>query len=104
MVGSGDSFFLGHAAIPAFEYLAGVPAEAVVAHPSTQDAVALADAVRSRVEVPVLIGSYSNHENVSRLLEHADGAIVGGVLKKDADQEWIGSEKVRSHVRLARGG
>ena len=32
MVASGDSFFLGYAAIPAFEQLAGIPAEAVEAY------------------------------------------------------------------------
>ncbi len=82
----------------------GAAGAVVVAHPSTEGAVTLAEAVRSRVEVPVLIGGYSNHENVFRLLEHADGAIVGGAFKKDADQEGIDSEKVRSHVRLAREG
>lgn len=43
LVGSGDSFFLGHAAVPAFEQLAGVPAETVEAYDFVSNRTTLLD-------------------------------------------------------------
>lgn len=44
LVGSGDSFFLGHAAITAFEQLAGMPAETIEAYDFVINRAALLDA------------------------------------------------------------
>ncbi len=49
----------------------------------------IADGKKIRKAVPdnlLLIGSGSNPDNVSGLLKHADGAIVGTCLKKRHDQ------------------
>ncbi|MFW6119933.1 MAG: BtpA/SgcQ family protein, partial [Petrotogales bacterium] len=46
----------------------------------------------STTELPVLIGSGITKNNAIKLLEHADGAIVGSYLKKDG----IWKEKVQS--------
>ena len=50
--------------------------------------------VKSVVEIPVLVGSGTNLENVKDTLQIADGAIVGSALKVDG--------KASNAVSLAR--
>jgi predicted TIM-barrel enzyme len=76
----------------------------IVAHRAVDDAVSLVDAVRSRVGTPILIGGYANHENISELLEHADGAIVGGAFEETAREAGVDVERVRSFMRRVRPG
>lgn len=76
----------------------------IVARPATDETIALVDAVRSQIEAPILIGGHADHENVSRLLDHADGAIVGGAFEKNARQAGVDASLVRSFMRRARSG
>lgn len=73
-------------------------ADAVI-QPSPDDAVNLVEAIRPQVEAPILIGGYADHENISRLLEHADGAIVGAAFEKNARQPGVDAKWVRSFMR-----
>lgn len=75
----------------------------IVARPSPEDAIALTDTVRARVDVPVLLGGYTSRENITRLLQHADGAIVGEAFERQARQAGVDVEQVRNFVRALHG-
>lgn len=60
-------------------------------------------AVKEAVTLPVLIGSGLNMNNAARLLEAADGAIVGTALKRDGKVENpVDPDRVAALVRIAR--
>ncbi len=75
----------------------------IVAHPETEQAVALIDNVTSRVQVPVLLGGYTTVENAARLLRRADGAIVGGAFERDARTAGVDVERVRRFLAATEG-
>lgn len=59
--------------------------------------------VKEAVPCPVLIGSGLNMDNASRLLQAADGAIVGTAIKRDGRVENpVDPERVAALVRIAR--
>lgn len=71
----------------------------IVAHPVAEEAVSLVEAVKRRVGVPVLLGGYTTHENARELLDHADGAIVGGAFERSAREAGVDAERVRRFMQ-----
>jgi membrane complex biogenesis BtpA family protein len=71
----------------------------IIAHPSVDEAVALVASVRARVEAPILIGGYATHDNIAQLLEHADGAIVGGAFEERARSAGVTVNRVREFMQ-----
>lgn len=62
-------------------------------------------AVSDSVDIPVLVGSGVAPESAARLLEHADGLIVGSHLKQFGFWENpLDADRCREVVRAARGG
>ena len=51
---------------------------------------------------PILVGGHATAENVARLLQHADGAIVGEALEHRAREAGVDVERVREFMRRAR--
>jgi membrane complex biogenesis BtpA family protein len=59
---------------------------------------------RSAVKIPVLVGSGTTAENALRVLEIADGAIVGSSLKHGGDAaNAVSAERAAAFMRAARG-
>jgi membrane complex biogenesis BtpA family protein len=97
-----------------FEWLGGCPVGDIArnARFAGADAVGLCDPdedvtlrlireVRDAVpDLPIIIGGYTNHENVSRLLADADGAIVGGAFEKGGRGGAVQIDAVREYVDL----
>ncbi|MFP4001924.1 MAG: BtpA/SgcQ family protein [Candidatus Natronoplasma sp.] len=55
--------------------------------------------VKKKIDKPVLIGSGLNKENLSELLPHADGAIVGTYFKEEGEiTKKISAERVESFM------
>jgi predicted TIM-barrel enzyme len=48
--------------------------------------------------IPVILGGYTTHENVTRRLVEADGAFVGACLKTDRWDGRVDIERVRAYV------
>lgn len=80
----------------------GDAAGIVVALPAIDDMIAVIDAMRPLVERPILVGGYANRDNIARLLDHADGAIVGGAFEPRARHAGISEELVREFMRSVR--
>jgi membrane complex biogenesis BtpA family protein len=100
-----------------FEWLGGRPvgdiarnaraagADAVgVCDPDEAVALRLIDEVKVAAPgLPIIIGGYTNQENVSRLLADADGAIVGGAFEQGGRGGAVQVDAVREYVaRVAR--
>lgn len=67
----------------------------IVANRDEDTAIALLRAAADRVDVPLLVGGYATEENVRRLLEDADGAIVGEAFERRARHAGVDVERVR---------
>jgi hypothetical protein len=84
----------------------GLADAAIVSGPMTGEPTSLDDVrtVKDAVsDAPVLIGSGADESNIEKLLEIADGAIVGTSLKKDGRVENpVDTERVRRIVDLVR--
>ncbi|MGH2618763.1 MAG: BtpA/SgcQ family protein [Thermomicrobiales bacterium] len=97
-----------------FEWLGGRPVGEVAraARSAGADAVGLCDpddemTLRLIQEVkaaasgmPIIIGGYTNHDNVARLLADADGAIVGGAFEKGGRFGAVQVDAVREYVDI----
>jgi membrane complex biogenesis BtpA family protein len=75
----------------------------IVANRDETAAIALQRAVAARVDVPILVGGYATVENLPRLLEHADGAIVGEAFEREARQAGVDVARVRAVIARLRG-
>jgi membrane complex biogenesis BtpA family protein len=53
--------------------------------------------------LPIIIGGYTNHENVARLLADADGAIVGSCFERGGRGGAVQVDAVREYVDIVRG-
>jgi uncharacterized protein len=51
-------------------------------------------------ELPVIVGGYTDHENVSRLLANADGAIVGSCFERGGRGGAVQVDAVREYVEI----
>ena len=50
--------------------------------------------------LPVILGGYTTHENVTRRLAEADGVFVGACLKANRWDGRVDIERVRAYVDL----
>jgi predicted TIM-barrel enzyme len=50
--------------------------------------------------LPIIIGGYTDHENVSRLLVNADGAIVGSCFERGGRGGAVQINAVREYVDI----
>lgn len=76
----------------------GDAAAIVVALPATDAMITVIDAMRARVDRPILVGGYASRDNIAQLLEHADGAIVGGAFEPRARHAGVSVELVRDFM------
>jgi hypothetical protein len=78
----------------------------IVSGPMTGEPTSLEDAAtvkRAAPDAPLLIGSGVDESNISVLLEHADGVIVGTSVKRDGKvSNPVDSQRVRRLVEIAR--
>lgn len=74
----------------------------IVSDPDEERAVALQRAAAS-AQAPVLVGGHATAENVGRLLEHADGAIVGEAFERRARAAGVDVERVRAFMGRVSG-
>lgn len=58
------------------------------------------DVKQLKPEIPVVLGGYTNHENVSRRLANADGAFVGTCFEKTGWGSNIDEKLVRDYISL----
>lgn len=100
-----------------FQWLGGRPVADVAwqARSAGADAVALCDPdeeltlsmireVRAaQPDLPVIVSGYTDHENVSRLLADAQGAIVGSAFERGGRGGAVQVEAVREYVRIVSG-
>jgi membrane complex biogenesis BtpA family protein len=70
-----------------------------VCDPDEATALRLIGEVRAAApDLPIVVGGYTDHENVSRLLADADGAIVGGAFEKGGRGGEVQVDAVRAYV------
>ena len=50
--------------------------------------------------LPIIVGGYTDHENVSRLLAGADGAIVGSCFERGGRGGAVQVDAVREYVEI----
>lgn len=75
-----------------------------VAHPDEDTSARLVREVKQAMpQVPVILGGYTNHENVTRRLAEADGAFVGACFEPEGWGGRIAVERVREYVHLVAG-
>jgi hypothetical protein len=79
---------------------ARVGADAVeVAHPDEATNARLVREIKQAMpRLPVILGGYTTHDNVSRRLAEADGVFVGACLKPDRWDGRVDIERVRAYV------
>lgn len=51
-------------------------------------------------QIPVILGGYTNHENVLRRMAEADGAFVGTCLEEGGRGGYVDVERVKEYVAL----
>ena len=97
-----------------FEWLGGRPvgeiarnarfagADAVgLCDPDEELTLRLIDEVKSAApDLPVIVGGYTDHDNVSRLLADADGAIVGSCFERGGRGGAVQVDAVRDYVEI----
>ncbi len=76
----------------------------VVAHRDEAAAVALQQVAAERVKTPILVGGYVTADTLPRLLEYADGAIVGEAFERRAREAGVDAERVREFMARVRAG
>ncbi len=54
-------------------------------------------------ELPVIVSGYTDHDNVTRLLREADGAIVGSAFEKGGRGGAVQVQAVRDYVQIVSG-
>ncbi|CRK61875.1 Similar to photosystem I assembly BtpA [Alloactinosynnema sp. L-07] len=81
-----------------------VGADAVcLGHPDERRTLDTIEAVRAATPAtPVILAGHTTHENVARLLPHADGAFVGSCLESGGWGGRIDGEKVKRFVDAVR--
>lgn len=68
-----------------------------------QTTLALIQSVRAAEPgLPIFLAGYTNHDNVGRLLSHADGAFVGTCLERNGWGGIIDVDKVLAYVDIVR--
>lgn len=75
----------------------------VIAHPATEEMLALARNVRAKVKTPILLGGYVTAENGREALAEVDGAMVGGAFEVRAREAGVDVELVRQFITRVRG-
>jgi len=97
-----------------FEWLGGRPIGEIArnARYAGADAVGICDpdedrarrlideAKRAAPDLPVIVGGYTDHENVARLLANADGAIVGSCFERGGRGGAVQVDAVRDYVEI----
>jgi len=59
---------------------------------------------RAIPDLPVILGGYTNHENVARRMAEADGAFVGACLEEDGKRGGaVDIERVKEYVGIVAG-
>ncbi|MCZ6872800.1 MAG: BtpA/SgcQ family protein [bacterium] len=58
------------------------------------------DIKQAMPDLPVILGGYTNHENVARRLADADGAFVGACLQSEGWGKHIDIDRVRDYVEI----
>ncbi len=100
-----------------FEWLGGRAVSDVArqARSAGAEAVALCDPDEERTmgmirevksslpELPVIVSGYTDHDNVTRLLREADGAIVGSAFEKGGRGGAVQVQAVRDYVQTVSG-
>ena len=72
-----------------------------VAHPDEATNACLVREVEQVLpHVPVILGGHTNHDNVARRLQEADGLFVGTCLKSDSWNGRVDVERVRAYVDI----
>lgn len=74
----------------------------VVSHRDEAQAEALQQAAAA-AKAPILVGGHATAENVTRLLRHGDGAIVGEAFEHRAREAGVDAERVREFMARVRG-
>ncbi len=70
-----------------------------IAHPDLETALDWVRQIKAAVpDMPVIIGGYTNADNIARYLELADGAIVGGAFEDRGRGGAVSVEKVRAFM------
>jgi membrane complex biogenesis BtpA family protein len=79
-----------------------IGADAVeVAHPDEEiNARKVHEIKTAYPDLPVILGGYTNHENVLCRMEEADGAFVGGCLEEGGRGGYVDIERVKEYVGL----
>lgn len=80
----------------------GAGADAVgICDPDESLAIRLIDEVKAGAPgIPVIVGGYTDHGNVARLLARADGAIVGSAFEGGSRGGAIDADAVREYVDI----
>jgi membrane complex biogenesis BtpA family protein len=113
-IGAGQVKFIAEFHSMHFEWLGGRPigeiarnaryagADAVgVCDPDEARTLQLIDEVkRAAPDLPVIVGGYTDHENVVRLLANADGAIVGSCFERGGRGGAVQVAAVRDYVEI----
>jgi len=58
------------------------------------------DIKASHPEIPIILGGYTNHENVVRRMANADGAFVGSCLEEGGRGGYVDIERVKEYVAI----
>jgi len=88
------------AEVAGMAYRIGVDA-VEVAHPDEEiNARMVHDIKTTYPRIPVILGGYTNHENVLRRMDEADGAFVGSCLEEGGRGGYVDVERVKEYVAL----
>jgi membrane complex biogenesis BtpA family protein len=72
-----------------------------VAHPDEDtNARLVRDIKQAQPNLPVILGGYTDHENVARRLAEADGAFVGACFEPEGWGGRVDVERVREYIKI----
>jgi membrane complex biogenesis BtpA family protein len=72
-----------------------------IAHPDEEiNARMVHDIKSAHPHIPVILGGYTNHENVRRRMAEADGAFVGSCLEKGGRGGYVDVERVKEYAAI----
>jgi hypothetical protein len=75
-----------------------------VAHPDEDTNARLVRNIKQAMpHLPVILGGYTTHENVTRRLAEADGAFVGACFEPEGWGGRVDVERVREYVKIVAG-
>ncbi len=79
---------------------AGARAVEVAHADADTNATLVRDIKQAMPNLPVILGGYTNHDNVASRLAEADGAFVGACLETDGWGSRVDVERVREYVKI----